>query len=502
MTAAELEGISDIKQGLGITIRPYGLVSTQNPHQPDNSQYDWDSQGGLDIYKNITPNLVAAFTYNTDFAETEVDDRRLNLTRFPLFYPEKRMFFLEGSETFNFSSSVSFYPFFSRKIGLYRGQQVPIDFGAKLYGKIGKFNLAMLDMEMEEAGDLPRTNLFAGRVTYDFLSESKIGLIFTNGSPTGDNNSLVGFDLNYATSRFAGSKNLWLAAWAAYNWNDEPGRHHGFGFRANYPNDLIDIESTYAYYGEALDPGVGYMMRPAIQTFFLQFGYNPRPRRGWLDQVVRQFFFQASGDFYWKLDGSLETSRLTFTPLSFKTESGEKFTGSVVVNRDVLPYDFEVSPGTILPADSYDFTNARLSFNTAPHRPLSLNLNYTVGQFYSGHYGDFSAGLTYHWRGNIDTSFNTEIVRGTLPEGKIDENVYQFKLDFYFSPDLGFMNYLQYDSVSRLLGWSARFRWEVKPGNFIYLIYNSNWEKSWDPNSRFYAAGDRGVFKITLSLRP
>jgi len=93
------------------------------------------------------------------------------------------MFFLEGSETFNFSSSVSFYPFFSRRVGLYQGQQVPIDFGAKLYGKIGKFNLAMLDMEMEEAGDLPRTNLFAGRVTYDFLSESKIGLIFTNGSP-------------------------------------------------------------------------------------------------------------------------------------------------------------------------------------------------------------------------------------------------------------------------------------------------------------------------------
>jgi len=92
MTAAELEGISDIKQGLGITIRPYGLVATQNQHQPDNSHYDWDSQGGLDIYKNITPNLVAAFTYNTDFAETEVDDRRLNLTRFPLFYPEKGCF--------------------------------------------------------------------------------------------------------------------------------------------------------------------------------------------------------------------------------------------------------------------------------------------------------------------------------------------------------------------------------------------------------------------------
>lgn len=501
MLAAELEGISDIKQGLGITVRPYGLVAVQNDRLIENN-YSWKTQGGVDIYKNITPNLVGALTYNTDFAETEVDERRINLTRFPLFFPEKRMFFLEGSETFNFSSSVSFIPFFSRKIGLYQGQQVPIDFGTKLYGKIGKFNLSMMDMEMGAFGPLPRTNLFAGRVTYDLFSESKMGIIFTNGSPTGTRNSLLGFDFNYATSRFAGSKNLWLAAWAAYNWNDEPGRHHGFGFRANYPNDLVKVESTYAYYGEALDPGLGYMMRPAIQTFYLQIGYNPRPNRGWLDRVVRQFFFEGSGDFYWKLDGTLETNRLTFVPLSFRTESGEKFSVNVVVNRDVLPYDFEVAEDVVLPAGPYDFTNWRFSLNTASYRPLSFDLSYTVGGFYSGRYGDFSAGLTYHYRGNVDLSFNTEVVRGTLPQGKINENVYQLKLDFYFSPDLGFMNYLQYDSVSKLLGWSARFRWEVRPGNFIYLIYNSNWERRWDPVSRFYAAGDRGVFKITLSIRP
>ncbi|MDW3228748.1 MAG: carbohydrate binding family 9 domain-containing protein [Acidobacteriota bacterium] len=501
MTAAELEGISDIKQGLGVTIRPYGLVTTQNERLGEN-KYIWDGQGGVDIYKNITPNLVAAFTYNTDFAETEVDERRINLTRFPLFFPEKRMFFLEGSDIFEFSSSVSFRPFFSRKIGLYQGQQVPINFGAKLYGKVGKFNLAMLDMETESFAELPKNNLFAGRLTYDFLSESKIGAIVTNGSPTGERNTLVGFDVNYASSQFAGNKNIWLAAWAAYNWNDKEGKHHGFGLRANYPNDLVNIETTYAYYGDALDPGLGFMMRPAIQTFYLQMSYNPRPAHGWLGKVIRQFFFQASGDFYWKLDGSLETSRLTFEPLSFRTESGERFNASLVVNRDVLPFDFEVAEGVVLLAGSYDFTNLRMSFNTASYRPLSFNLNYTVGQFYSGDYGDFSAGLTYHFRGNLDLSFNTNLVRGTLPEGKISENVYQLKLDFYFSPDLGFMNYVQYDSVSKMLGWSARFRWEVKPGNFIYLIYNSNWERRWDPTSRFYAAGDRGVFKITLSIRP
>jgi len=501
MMAAELEGIYDIQQGLGITIRSYGLVAAQNDRLVENN-YHWKAQGGVDIYKNFTPNLVGALTYNTDFAETEVDERRINLTRFPMFFPEKRMFFLEGSETFNFSSSISFIPFFSRKIGLYHGQQVPINFGAKLYGKIGKANVSLIDMGTKAFEELPKNNLFSGRITYDVFSESKVGIIFTNGSPTGDRNTLFGFDFNYATSRFAGSKNLWLAAWAAYNWNEEEGKHHGFGFRANYPNDKVNIESTYAYYGEALDPGLGYMMRTGIQTFYLKMSYNPRPTRGWLGKAIRQFFFESSSDFYWKLDGTLETSRLTFAPLSFRTESGKRFSVNLVVNHDVLPYDFEVAEGVVLPAGPYNFTNCRLSLNTAPYRPLSFNLNYTVGGFYSGHYGDLNAGLVYHYRGNLDVSFNTNLVRGTLPQGKINGNVYQLKLDFYFSPDLGFMNYIQYDSVSRLLGWSARFRWEVNPGNFIYLIYTSNWERRWDPASRFYAVGNRGVFKITLSIRP
>ncbi|MCX7973638.1 MAG: hypothetical protein N3B16_03965 [Candidatus Aminicenantes bacterium] len=206
-----------------------------------------------------------------------------------------------------------------------------------------------------------------------------------------------------------------------YNWNNKEGRQYGFRLRANYPNDLVRIESTYAYYGEALDPGLGYMMRQGIQTFYLQLSYNPRPSQGWLDRVIQQFSFEARGDFYWKLDGTLETSRLTFEPFSFRTETGESFNASLVVNHDVLPYDFEVAEEVLLPAGPYDFTNLRLSFNKATYRPLSLDLSYTVGGFYSGHYGDFNAGLTYHFRGNLDLSFNTNLVRGSLPQGKINK---------------------------------------------------------------------------------
>jgi hypothetical protein len=446
---------------------------------------------------------VGVVSYNMDFAETEVDERRINLTRFPLFFPEKRMFFLEGSETFSFSSSISFIPFFSRRIGLYEGRQVPVIFGTKLYGKIGRTNLAILDVQTDRYGDLPGRNFLAARMTQDIFSESKVGWIVTNGSPTEAKNSLVGVDFNYSSSKFLGNKNIMLAAWMAYNWNEKKeGGHHGFGFRANYPNDLWDIETTYAYYGEALDPGLGYMMRYGIQTFYARLAYQPRPAKGFLEKIVRQFFFETSGDFYWDLSGRLETSRLTATPLNLRTESGERFQFEVVGNQDVLPYDFEVAEGVILPAGSYSFTSYQAELSTASYRPAAFDLGYSFGEFYSGHYDDLKIGLTVKYKGYASLALDVNLVRGRLPQGRFSENVYQVKADIFLSPDLGFMNDIQYDDISRQLGWSARLRWQISPGNEIFIVYNKSWERRWDPTSRFFPMEERGVLKISLSLRP
>jgi hypothetical protein len=502
MEAASLEGIEAVKQGKGITFRPYGLGSTQrNLLEPEG--YNWKLNSGFDIYKNFTPNLVGAFSYNMDFAETEVDERRINLTRFPLFFPEKRMFFLEGSETFNFSSSISFRPFISRSIGLYEGEQVPVVFGTKLYGKVGKTNLAVLDVQTDKFGELPSLNFLAARMTQDIFAESKVGWIFTKGSPTGEKNTLAGVDFTYSTSKFTGNKNLMLAAWAAYNWNEmKQGRHHGFGFRANYPNDLWDIQTTYAYYGESLDPGMGYMMRRNMQTFFARFSYQPRPEKGLLDRLVRQFFFEASGDFYWDLSRRLETSRITTSPLSLRTESGERIGFELVLNRDVLPDDFEVARGVILPAGSYDFASYHFEFSTASHRPAVFDMNYNFGEFYSGHYDDMKIGLTLKYKGYANLALDVNLVRGRLPQGSFSENVYQIKADIFLSPDFGLMNYIQYDDISRQLGWSARLRWQVSAGNVIFIVYNKSWERRWEPTSRFLPLQDRGVLKVSLSIRP
>lgn len=511
--AASLQGISGVKQGMGITFRPYGLASAAKDNLVS-TKYDGRLDGGFDLYKSFTPNLVGVVSYNMDFAETEVDERRINLTRFPMYFPEKRMFFLEGSENFSFSSSVSFTPFFSRTVGLYNGSQVPVLWGTKLYGKIGSTNLTFLDVQTKDSAiagssggggtvDLPGRNLLAARVTQNIFAQSKVGLIFTNGSQTGEKNSLLGMDLNYSSSKFLGDKNVMLAAWGVYNWNEtEEGRHHGFGFRANYPNDLWNIQSTYAYYGEALNPGLGYMMRQGIQTGFLMVGFQPRPQGGFLGSFVRQFYFNVSADYYWDLAGNLATSTLSASPLSFRTQSGESFGFSVVDNHDLLPYDWTVSDGVVLPAGSYDFTSFRLNASSASHRPIVVDGSWNFGEYYSGRYDDVNMGLTLKLKGYATLALDANLVRGRMPAGNFSENVYQVKADIFLSPDLGFMNYIQFDDMSNTLGWSARLRWQITPGNEIYLVYNKNWERIWDPRSRFTPLGDRGVLKISLSIRP
>lgn len=510
MEAASLQGIGGIKQGLGLTFRPYGIAKADKDHEagtPAAAKAD----GGFDLYKNFTPNFVGAVSYNTDFAETEVDDRRINLTRFPLYFPEKRTFFLEGSDIFSFGGGgENFSPFFSRRIGLYGESQIPVAFGAKLFGRLGNTNISLLDVgtrAFDNAGlglSLPHENFVAGRIVQNVLAESKIGVIFTNGSPTGAKNTLAGFDLTYRTSRLFGNQNFLAGAWYVYNWNTtQTGRHQAYGIRLDYPNDLFDIRGSYSYYGDALDPGVGFLERGNVQNLSLGLSYQPRPAKGtWLGGLVRQFFFELESDFYWDLLGRLETREIFTAPINLRTESGEHIEFNVIPKRDVLPYDFEVAPGVVIPRGPYDMLGYRAELNSATYRPWTFDLSWRFGQFYSGHYSDPTIGVGLKIKGYVTLALNAELVRGHLPQGAFKEDLFQLKADFFLTPNLGLMNYVQYDTVSHTLGVNLRFRWQLSPGNEIFLVYTKNWERLWDPVSRFVPLGERGVFKITLSIRP
>jgi len=510
MEATTLEGMQNIKQGLGITFRPYGTINSFKDYESGASTVR-ELDSGLDIYKNFTPNFVGAFSYNTDFAETEVDERQLNLTRFPLYFPEKRTFFLEGSEIFNFGSGrgESFSPFFSRRIGLYEEIQIPLVFGAKFFGKLGNTNISFLDVKTRAFADrslslsLPAQNFVAARMYQNILAESKVGVIFTNGSTTGEKNTLAGFDLTYQTSRFMGKQNFMVSGWYLYNWNEiKTGHHEAYGLRMDYPNDLWDINGNYSFFGNCMNPGLGFLDRNGIQNFNLGFAYQPRPEKGLIGRLIRQFFYELRFTFYWDLKGKLETRRIFTAPLNLRTESGEHIEFNVIPNRDVLPEDFEVAQGVVIPRGPYNFTNFRFEFNSASYRYWTFDLSYRFGQFYSGNYNDVEIGATFKFKGYASIGLNTNIVRGDLLQGSFNENVYQLKADFFLSPDLGLMNYIQYDDISKQLGVNIRLRLQITPGNEIYFVYSKNWERRWDPESRFVSLGERGVIKITLSVRP
>jgi hypothetical protein len=506
---AALTDLGRVRQGWGLTFKPYGLVSPARDHVAG-TPTDWRWEGGFDLYKNFTPNLVGAFSYNTDFAETEVDERQVNLTRFPLYFPEKRTFFLEGSEIFNFgtvmpSNGSGFAPFFSRRIGLIGGEQVPITFGTKVFGKIGSTNLQVLDVRTQavESFSLPAENFLVARVSQNILAESKLGLIFTDGSPTGARNSLAGFDFVYQTSRFLKDKNFLAGGWLVYNWNDRAeGRREGFGVKIDYPNDLWDIVTSYNLYGDALDPGVGFLPRPGVQVFSLSASYQPRPENGLVGRLVRQFFYEASLSLTWDLDGVLETRRLFTAPLNLRTESGEHFEFNIIPTYDLLREEWEVADGVVLPPGPYSFMNYGVQFETASHRPWGGRVEWEFGHFYSGHFDNVEAGFRFNLKGYASFDLDANFVRGRLPEGDFAENVYQLKADLFLTPRLGLMNYVQYDDISNELGLNVRFRWELTPGNIIFLVYSKNWKRRWDPASRFYPLEERGVFKITLSIRP
>jgi len=337
--ASLLEGIKNVSQGMGITIRPYAITEAYRRSEISAS-FSWDKTAGIDIYKHFTPNFVGVFSYNTDFAETEVDERRINLTRFPLYFPEKRTFFLEGSEIFSFGLGLreSFIPFFSRRIGLYRLKQVPIEFGAKLFGKLGRTSLSILDVRTSAFEDLPSKNFIAARIYQNIFSESKVGLIFTSGNPSGHSrNTLFGADFTYVTSKFRGDKNLFIGGWLVYNWNDlSRGRHYGYGFMIDYPNDLVDAIFIYHYFGDSLNPGLGFLPRNNIQSLRTGFSFRPRPEKGIIGKLIRQFFFQFYGSFYWDLSGKLETLRIFTAPLNARTESGEQKTSDFCLLKSVL----------------------------------------------------------------------------------------------------------------------------------------------------------------------
>lgn len=476
--AGRLEGVDGLRQGKGLSISPYGLVRREADLVAEHPIVQGD--GGLDVMVNLTSDLTAVLTLNSDFAETEVDNRQVNLTRFPLFFPEKRSFFVEGSNLFSFGAGLGrdFIPFFSRRVGLYHGRQVPLLGGVKVLGQVGKWSLAALDAATGRSAFTERTNLFAGRATCDLTDYLTVGTIVTDGDPDGvHGNTLLGVDALWQTSAFRSDKNLSLGGWAAWTGGDTPeGRRTGWGLKLDYPNDLWDLFFIYKEFGDGLDPALGFLPRPGTRWYQGGGAYQPRPEGGLFDWV-RQFYFETYLTYVEDLGGHVESWRLFTAPFNAQTESGEHLEANFAPQFERLEDPFEIADGVVIPPGDYPFTRYRVEAQSSRHRPWRIGSTVWFGDFYTGTLAQWESFITYTTlHGHLQLELQAENDYGHLPEGDFIQRLWQLKAAYAFTPDLIFSSYTQYDSESRNLGTNTRLRWTLRPGDDLYLVWNNGWE--------------------------
>jgi uncharacterized protein DUF5916 len=478
--AGLLTSLPDFDLGVGLTVRP--AVTGGGGIPAIDARVEGDFQPSLDVNQRIGANVLASATVNTDFAETEVDTRRTNLTRFPLFFPEKRTFFIEGDDIFAFGlgSNQDVIPYFSRRIGLIDGREVPILAGAKVNGRVGDTNFGGVAVATRSRTGVVENGAFMGvaRVKHNLWRESWMGAIATVGDPLGRAGSwLGGGDFTYATSRFRGDKNLLVGAWGlATGRADLGGDATAHGFKVDYPNDLVDMAVTYKRIGRDFDPSVGFVPRAAVQLWNLGANFSPRLARG----PIQQMFFELEPSLATDLSGRWESYRVFWAPINWRLRSGDRVEFNAVPVGERLTDPFEVARGVVIPPGSYEWRRYRLEAGTAQKRRLYSQVTWWFGDFYNGRLNQFQWTGAWNPRPIVTVEFSGERNVGRLASGDFTQTIAGTRIRVNVSPDLSIASYIQYDTDSEAVGTNTRLRWTFRPVADLFIVYNHNVRSTFD----------------------
>jgi len=498
--AGRLLGLEGLRQGVGLDLLPYVIGnSSAAPGRGSPSSIQTGALGG-DVVYNLTPGLRANVSINTDFAETEVDQRQVNLTRFPLFFPEKRAFFLEGASVFAFSRETgnSIVPFFSRRVGLDdSGVPQPIDYGAKLTGHAGPFDLGVLHVRTRDRGSVPGEDFTVLRSQRRFWRQSYVGGLFTTRSDaSAPSRQTAGVDFALATSQFLRKEVLEVSGFYL-NTTKLPGSRGGaaFGARINLPNDPITAHVSVREVQDGYDPAVGFVDRLGYRMIDPAARYTVHTER---TRYVRRFSFEGDFNHLFNLDGKLETRRVDLQFLRIDLHSSDILEFHLLPLYERLPRNFQISPGVVLPAGGqYSFLRRHYQASTTTSRPVSLNAAYEDGTFYSGQRRQLNGTMSIRphrgWLINVGGDFNEIALR----EGRFRTRVWLNDINTQFNPFISLVNRLQFDTVTRQLGWQSRFRWITRPGNDIFFVYTHNWTD----RTTLQTLDRKGSIKIVRTIR-
>jgi hypothetical protein len=488
-SAATLVGIEPPAQSKNLELKPYAVagVATDRTVVPS-VESDLHFDAGFDLKYGLTRSLILDFTYNTDFAQVEEDEVQVNLTRFDLFFPEKRDFFLEGQGIFAFGGvatrggggggggggmggeqSNTPILFFSRRIGLSDETQVPIDTGGRLTGRAGPYSIGVLGIgtgEVAAEGALA-TNFSVIRLKRDILRRSNVGVIATRRSPAVSgrgSNEVYGVDGNF--NFFANSAvNTYYARSST---DGRSGKDASYRAQIDLNTDRYGFETEYLAVGENFNPEIGFLRREDFRRSFARARFSPRPKslRG-----IRKVGWEGSLEYITDGAGRLET-REAQAKLTLDFESSDQMVVEYSRNYELLPEPFEIESGVVIPLGGYSFQDVRASFQMGPQRKVSGRLSLRQGSFYDGARTEAS----YTGRAEISPRLTIEPRLSwnwvDLPQGRFTTKLVSTRVNFSLSPRIFVGALLQYSSSSDSLATNVRFRWEYEAGSDLFLVYN------------------------------
>ena len=493
--AGTLTGVEVGEDNRTFEIKPYaiGSLATDVNAVPRISN-NGDGDFGVDVKYGVTDNLTADFTYNTDFAQVEVDEQQVNLTRFSLFFPEKREFFLEGRGIFDFGRGVSIFRggpgsggrpgggggffgggdvptiFFSRRIGLERGQTVPILGGGRLTGKVGKFSIGAVNMQTDDAlgANALSTNFTVLRVKRDILRRSRIGGIFTGRSvATAGSGSNEAYGLD---ALFSFYDNINFSGY--YARTQTPvlvGDDTSYRGSSTTPGDRYGFELDHLLVGDNFNPEVGFLRRDDFRRTFTLARFSPRPAS---IRAVRQFTWEASLDYIENGAGQVE-SRIALARFETELENSDRIGVDVQDSYELLVQPFPIATDVTIPVGTYAFRDYFASYSMGAQRRFSGTFSIQRGEFFSGHL----TAIGYR-NGRIEVTPQLSVEPGIsvnlidLPAGEFTATLATSRVTYTLTPRTFISGLVQYNNGNNSLSTNVRLRWEYQPGSELFVVYN------------------------------
>ena len=468
--AGSLRDLQSLNRGLDLRIKPFAVGGGRSVSEDGVVDNSGQSDIGLDVKYGVTAGLNLDLTLNTDFAQAEVDDEQVNLTRFALFFPEKREFFLENAGQFNIGTTNTFERiadlFFSRRIGLSEtGEAIPIIGGARLTGKVGRNNIAIMDLQTDGGFGQSGDNFLVARYSRDIFARSKIGAIVINKESTGDDHFNRTFGADF---QLAPHPNLAVNGFIAKT--SSPGITEGdMGghFRAEWLDQSWKVHLEYSHLQDNFNPEVGFVPRLGIRKTRLHFEYNPRPER-WGIRVLEPM---VNVTYTTDLNNRLLTRRI-HNMIGAVMDNGARL---IIWYNDFyerLDEPFALRPDVVIAPGAYNFGEWRFSLTSDPSRKVYSSVKYAPQTFFDGDRTDVSLTLGLRLTDRLSTEGKYSRNDVNLPGGDFVAELGSIRVDYALSPKMTLRTLTQYNSLSDQWSTSVRFNYIYRPGSDIYIVYD------------------------------